>query len=135
MIHNTQATDICLNQALGECAIIIPFKDCSEYTVKCLDSIFASTLSDVLPKIYLIDNNSENGDTLEAISKAIEAYPNHISLLSYQHPFNFSAINNFAVNKVTEKYIFFVHICLHNLIRIVCHLILGSVDEAISYPS
>ena len=106
---NAQIAENPLDQSLDDCAIIIPFKDNYEYTIKCLRSIFASTLSSSLPKVYLVDNNSENSETLDAIDKAIKEYSAHVKLLSYDRPFNFSAINNFAANQCTEKYLFFVN--------------------------
>ena len=109
MIINDQPACTSLDQTLNNCAIIIPFKDQHKYTIKCLHSIFSSTLSSVLPKIYLVDNNSENSETLDAINKAIGEYPDNVKLLSYSKVFNFSAINNFAVNQCTEDYIFFVN--------------------------
>lgn len=109
MIVNDQPDCISLDQMLNNCAIIIPFKDHHEYTIKCLHSIFSSTLSSVLPNIYLVDNNSESSETLDAINKAIEEYSDNVKLLSYGKVFNFSAINNFAVNQCTEDYIFFVN--------------------------
>jgi glycosyltransferase involved in cell wall biosynthesis len=63
----------------------------------------------VPPNIYLVDNNSESSETLDAINKVIEEYPDNVKLLSYGKAFNFSAINNFAVNQCTEDYIFFVN--------------------------
>ena len=109
MVSNAPAEDIPLEQALANCAIIIPFKDNHTYTIKCLFSIFEASLSGVLPNIYLVDNNSESSDTFDAIHKIIEEYPDNVNLLTYDQPFNFSAINNFAVNQCSEKYIFFVN--------------------------
>ena len=52
---------------------------------------------------------TESSETFDAIHKIIEEYPDNVNLLTYDQPFNFSAINNFAVNKCSEKYIFFVN--------------------------
>lgn len=109
MVTNAQAADIPLEKSLDNCAIIIPFKDNHFFTIKCLRSIVASALSSTLPKIYLVDNNSERSETLDAVKTIIDEYPDDIQLLSYSQPFNFSAINNFAVRQCAEKYIFFVN--------------------------
>jgi len=111
---NAQIAENPLDQSLDDCAIIIPFKDNYEYTIKCLHSIFASTLSSSLPKVYLVDNNSENSETLDAIDKAIKEYSANVKLLSYDRPFNFSAINNFAVKHANGE----VLVLLNNDIEI-----------------
>ena len=109
MVSNAPGLEIPFEKALHDCAIIIPFKDNHAYTIKCLRSIFGAALSDALPNVYLVDNNSECSETFEAIQRIIEEFPGNINLLTYNHPFNFSAINNFAVNQCSEKYIFFVN--------------------------
>ena len=109
MVSNAPAEDVPLEQAPKNCAIIIPFKDNHTYTIKCVRSIFEASLSVALPNIYLVDNNSESSETFNAIQKIIKEYPDNVNLLTYDQPFNFSAINNFAVNRCSEKYIFFVN--------------------------
>ena len=90
-------------------AVIIPFKDQHEYTVKCVRSIFVSAVNPHLVTVYLVDNNSECNETSDAIKQLCQDYLGQITCLSYPHPFNFSAINNYAVRHSEEDYIFFVN--------------------------
>ncbi len=90
-------------------AVIIPYKDQHEYTVKCVRSIFTSLKNPSLAKIYLVDNNSECDETSYSINLLTQEFAGQVICLSYPHAFNFSAINNFAVCSIEEDYIFFVN--------------------------
>lgn len=74
-------------------SIIIPFKDKKEVLQKCLNSIFEKTTYQKY-ELILVDNRSEQFET-EQYLKTLESHP-EVTLLKYDKPFNYSAINNFA---------------------------------------
>ncbi|HLG25873.1 MAG TPA: glycosyltransferase [Candidatus Gracilibacteria bacterium] len=74
-------------------SIIIPFKDKVEILKPCYESIITkSTYGNY--EILLVDNRSEKLETAEYL-KTLAGEPK-VTVLRYDEPFNFSAINNFA---------------------------------------
>ena len=87
-------------------SIIIPFKDEVEVLERCVSSIAGKTnYKDY--KIYLVNNRSEKEETFKYLDK-IKDNP-IFSLLDYNKPFNFSAINNYAVSQINSEYIVFLN--------------------------
>ncbi|MCX6752832.1 MAG: glycosyltransferase [Candidatus Nomurabacteria bacterium] len=87
-------------------SIIIPFRDEVQVLKNCVSSILEIT-SYKNYEVILVDNNSKEKETssyLESLNK-IE----NINILKYEKEFNFSAINNFAVNFVKSEYILFLN--------------------------
>ncbi len=77
-------------------SVIIPFRDKPEILKKCLESIFSRTTY-FNYEILLIDNQSSEPQTLDYL-KSLEGN-DRIRVFSYDKPFNFSAINNFAAEQ------------------------------------
>jgi GT2 family glycosyltransferase len=83
--------------------IIIPFKDKLEYLKACLYSIKQSTYKNFF--VTLVDNLSEETKTIEFLNSIPEEYfpewadskESYLKTIVYSKPFNFSAINNYAV--------------------------------------
>lgn len=81
--------------------IIVPFKNKLDYLKACLFSIKQSTYKNFM--VTLVDNLSDEPETLEFLKDIPgEYFPDwakngYIKVLNYTKPFNFSAINNFAV--------------------------------------
>jgi len=87
-------------------SIIIPFKDKIELLAKCVFSVLEKTTYNDY-EIILVDNQSiENATKL--FLKKIKNNPK-IKILSYNKPFNFSAINNFAVQYVEGEFVLFLN--------------------------
>jgi GT2 family glycosyltransferase len=87
-------------------SIIIPFKDKIELLEKCIESIFQKS-SYQNYEVILVDNNSKEKKTfvyLESLKNNVQ-----IEFLKYEEIFNFSAINNFAVEYVNGEYILFLN--------------------------
>lgn len=83
-------------------SIIIPTKDKIEYVKKCVESIEKDTDTPGFTyEIIIVDNNSVEQASLDFFEKIKEK---HI-VLKYSQPFNYSAINNFAVKHSTGDYI------------------------------
>lgn len=76
-------------------SIIIPFKDQADVLKICLDSLFEKTTYQHY-EVVLVDNASLFVDTKEYLRSLRDR--SNLRVLSYPHPFNFSAINNFAVD-------------------------------------
>lgn len=74
-------------------SIIIPTYNGQELVEQCIDSILNSHYENF--EILLVDNNSDDKECLEYFS-SLTGNPK-IKVLPYHHPFNYSAINNFAV--------------------------------------
>ncbi len=84
-------------------SIIIPTKDKSDILKKCIDSIYDNTEYNNY-EIIVIDNNSVEKSTFDLLEK----YKNNKSNFSYYRlecDFNFSYINNYAVEKSEGEYI------------------------------
>jgi len=75
-------------------SLIIPTKDRVDLVAACIESIFKTTNYSNF-EIIVVDNNSEEKasfDYFDSLQKSGKA-----KILKYPHPFNYSAINNFAV--------------------------------------
>lgn len=83
-------------------SIVIPFRDKVEVLKVAIDSIFAKTTYDNY-EIILVNNGSEMLET-RLYLREVENCP-RVRLLHYNAPFNFAAINNFAVEKAKGEYI------------------------------
>ncbi len=83
-------------------SIIIPFRDKVEALQKCVRSILAKTDYDNY-EIILVDNQSREKVTKDYL-KEISAN-SKVRVLSYDKPFCFSSINNYAVNKSRGEYV------------------------------
>jgi GT2 family glycosyltransferase len=87
-------------------SIIIPTKDNVDVLKRCVSSILEKTIYDNY-EILLIDNQSVRKETFDYYE---QLKPNlKIRIFSYDKPFNYSAINNFAVSQVTTPYILFLN--------------------------
>ena len=82
-------------------AVIIPYKDQMHFTRKCVSSLLAHSKNHDI-HIFLVNNGSISQDAAEFV---IETKDNpRITILNYNKPFNYSAINNFAVSTVPPEY-------------------------------
>lgn len=81
-------------------SIIIPTKDQKDLLESCVDSILLKTeLTNY--EIVIVDNGSVERETKKYLSKLSEK--ENIRVLNYSAPFNFSAINNYAVSQCPES--------------------------------
>lgn len=86
--------------------LIIPTYNGKDLVEACINSILQLT-SYTNYEILLIDNNSDDAQAI-AYFKELDAHPK-IRLLSYPHAFNYSAINNFAVEQASGQYVALVN--------------------------
>lgn len=87
-------------------SIIIPNKDHYDLIKNCVDSILCKTDYQNY-EIIIIDNQSTDFGVLNYYER-LKQY-DRIKILSYDHPFNFSAINNYAVQSAAGEYVLFLN--------------------------
>ena len=83
-------------------SIIIPTRDSLELTRNCVNSVLERT-SYSNYEILILDNQSTEPDTLSWF-KAVSKHEK-VRVIRYNHPFNYSAINNFAVTQAAGEYV------------------------------
>lgn len=105
-------------------SIIIPTCDHIRYLNDCLRSIEEKTIYPNY-EIILVENHSKQSKTFEYYEKAMKRWPN-IRLLTWTGPWNWSAINNFAVKEATGDY----YLLLNNDTKIITP---GWVTEMLMY--
>ena len=81
--------------------IIIPFRDGLSVLQTCVESILQKTTYQNFV-ILLVDNQSSKLETHEYL-KAV-AQDARVRVVSYDAPFNYSALHNFAVSQITTEY-------------------------------
>lgn len=87
-------------------SIIIPFKDQAKMLDKCVQSILKKTKFDNY-EIILVDNQSQKTGTIRTINGLKKVQK--IRILHFDHPFNFSAINNFAAKEAKGNFLLFLN--------------------------
>lgn len=84
-------------------SIIVPFRDSPELLARCLDSILNQSTYSFF-EIIGVSNQSQEPATI-AMMEDYQHQDTRIRFLHYDQPFNFSAINNFAVNLTQGEHI------------------------------
>ncbi|MBZ6392670.1 MAG: glycosyltransferase [Pantoea dispersa] len=85
-------------------SIIIPTKDQLPVLITCVTSLLEKTHYKNY-EIIVVDNNSESAEAQQWLAGLAEIDPKRIRVLSYPHPFNYSAINNFAAREARGEYL------------------------------
>ncbi len=83
-------------------SIIIPVRDRIELLARCLESITRETIYSPY-EIVIVDNDSQTDEARSFLSGLRHR------VLSYSGPFNFSAINNFAVEQTDSPWLLFLN--------------------------
>ncbi|SHO42836.1 hypothetical protein NSIN_10195 [Nitrosotalea sinensis] len=100
-IENTFKIDLTLKNE-PKVSIIIPTKDNFDLLQRCIKTLKIKT-SYKNYEIIIIDNNSSNKETLSYLT----SLPHNI--IRYQHPFNFSKMNNLVASKLSTDYLLFLN--------------------------
>lgn len=87
-------------------SIIIPTHNRADLLKKCLDSIQKHTIYNNY-EIIVVDNNSYENETLDYLTEI--SANTQIRVIKYPHPFDFSAINNFAANQADGELLLFLN--------------------------
>jgi len=87
-------------------SVIIPFRDKGDLLNCCVDSILDKTTYDNY-EIILVNNDSKENETKKLLIRLSKN--KKIKILDYNKEFNFSAINNWASERVQGEYLLFLN--------------------------
>ncbi|MFE8048557.1 glycosyltransferase [Brenneria goodwinii] len=85
-------------------SIIIPTKDRLPMLVACVTSLMEKTRYKNY-ELLIVDNHSETPEAQQWLAGLAKVNPQRIRVLSYPHPFNFSAMNNLAAREAHGDYL------------------------------
>lgn len=85
-------------------SILIPTKDCLPMLLRCIESIMQITRYSNY-ELIIVDNNSETAEARDWFSGMEQLNNAKVRILRYPHPFNYSAINNFAASHARGEYL------------------------------
>ena len=91
-----------LPEVVPEVTVIVPTRDNAELLGKCIDGLMNNTGYSNM-KVLVVDNGSRDEATLKLLEE-IDSEAD-IRVLEYDEPFNYSAINNYAVEHVGSDYL------------------------------
>ena len=121
-------------------SIIIPFRDQLNVLIRCVNSILQKTDYKNY-EIVLANNQSEKKETIQYLTKM----KNHpvCKVFSYDKPFNFSSINNYAAKWCRSEYVLFLNNdteviedkWLSAMLRHIQREEVGAVGAKLIYPS
>lgn len=125
---------------LPKVSLIIPTRDGYKILKACVESILQRT-SYTNYEILIVDNQSSEPQTLRYVQQLIKRYP-HIRVLYYDLPFNYSAINNYAVEQCSGSIVGFINNDVEVLnagwlTELVSHAVrseVGAVGALLFYP-
>lgn len=103
-------------------SIIIPTRDMGEILDSCLSSIFSRTQYKNF-EIIIVDNGSTEEQTLAVFNKWTDKHGDKIRILTIDIPFNYSKLNNTAVQIANGDYI----LLLNNDIEVISENWLGEM--------
>ena len=95
-----------LTKKAPKVTIIIPFKDQVETTRQCVDALLDKTSYKNFD-IILVNNWSVEHETADFIAE-IQKHPK-VSVLTVEEPFNYSRLNNLAVDQTNADYLMFMN--------------------------
>jgi GT2 family glycosyltransferase len=88
-------------------SVIIPTRNHGEDVDRCLTSVFNKNTYDDF-EIVLLDNGSDDRASMQTFEKWVK-YDSRVKLVRYDAPFNFSRINNHAVEHADGNYLLFLN--------------------------
>ncbi len=123
-------------------SVIIPTKDNSEVLEVCLKSIFTKTRYDNY-EVLVVDNASTESETFALFEQYKRSYPDNFRVFRYEKEFNYSLINNFAVEKSQADFVLFLNNdtevispdWIHDMVSFAQRETIGSVGVKLLYPN
>jgi O-antigen biosynthesis protein len=89
-------------------SLIIPTRDLGDYLDRCLTSIFrVSTYPNF--EVIVIDNGSTEDQALQVLKEWQDQEPERLQVHTDDRPFNYSQLNNTAVQKATGDFLLFLN--------------------------
>lgn len=85
-------------------SIVIPTKDQLPMLRRCVESLLEHTQYQNY-EILIVDNDSQEADARQWLTSMEEMGSAKVRILRYPHPFNYSAINNFAIAQALGEYV------------------------------
>lgn len=85
-------------------SIIIPTRNQLGLLRRCIESLSEKT-SYSHYEVLIVDNNSDDPDTLAYLQQLIDLGLDQLQIFSYPHPFNFAAMNNLAASEARGEYL------------------------------
>jgi GT2 family glycosyltransferase len=121
-------------------SIIIPVRNKVQLLQKCLASIQEKTTYPNV-EILIVDNQSDQPEALDFFDEISQK--EQITIIKYPHPFNYSAINNYAADHASGKVLIFLNndievISPDWLNEMVSHALrpeIGAVGAMLYYPN
>lgn len=103
MVKNSWQVIYPINVKKDKVHIFIPTKNREDILKNCLDSIKnKSTYKNY--EVVIIDNQSDKKESLDFLANITKKYGKNFSVIKYDKPFNYSAINNYAVKKSVKNF-------------------------------
>lgn len=88
--------------------IIIPFKNELDLTYSCVKSVIEkSTYNNKI--ILLVNNRSDASKRYDLFKRKVNNLGGDVRILDYDRPFNYSALNNFAVKTLSTDHVLFLN--------------------------
>lgn len=109
--------------------IIIPFRDKWILTEQCLKSIEKQIFANLEIHICLVDNSSAEQETIDGVRKWTDSKTIKVESLCVNEAFNFSKLNNLAVEKYKDKHIDYL-LFLNNDVELLAK---NSLNKLISF--
>ena len=120
-------------------SLIVPTRDCCKILRRCIESIFEKT---TYPNygLIIVDNGSRERETLSYLQELDER--DSVNVLRYGGPFNYSAINNFAVRQARGAIVGLINNdvevitpdWLHEMVSHAMRPDIGAVGAKLYYP-
>ena len=92
----------------GLVSVIIPTRDNAADLKACIDSIYEKTIYENF-EIIVADNGSEKEETFKLFEYYTKKYQDQFKVVRIDMPFNFSKINNLAVQESKGEYLLFLN--------------------------
>ena len=92
----------------GLVSVIIPTRDNAADLKACIDSIYEKTIYENF-EIIVADNGSEREETFKLFEYYTKKYQDQFKVVRIDMPFNFSKINNLAVQESKGEYLLFLN--------------------------
>ena len=109
----------------GLVSVIVPTRNRLELLRRCLDSLCTKTRYNSV-ELIVVDNQSDDPATLEYLASLDLRFPARV--LTFNHPFNFATVNNFAAGEANGKFL----CLLNNDIEVISS---DWLDEMVAYAA
>ena len=100
--------NMCVQKNNLKISIIIPFRDKPALLERCVESVVRHA-GRVTYEIVLVDNRSRRRATRQVVAELAQRYGQRVRVMHYDKPFNYAALNNWAVRHAQEEYIVFLN--------------------------